>query len=787
MARREPSAQDIAYLVEVTASLNHHDARNFLIDHHNDVQAALQAFFDPPAQFQNNTNYDESAFHANRDGTTGSGAWEHNSFQIHSSNEQLPSASFFSRSRPPSRASINHPIDLTDAHKAADPSMSKSSHEREQDDINQALRLSMANLPPQETGVAPSSQPVTHGPLNREYYENSNWAVAIRAPSNQIMPNPDAANRKRQVYEPAFLKPALRDNDLGSWISIAHTIPMGREALLFREAVITNYGANEMWWDGAAIKTQLPSTSGATRPKNAELIYETQRLMAFLDYTHRAYGSVEVISNMSVIETGDDKVATFLGAWTETASLLNTSSTLIDTFTTTIHHGSLLDKDSPQLEKFQMLEINLDEVSAMLCDTLYDAIDTVVWGDGSSVNPFKDNTYFTQVGEIFTIRLTVPEAGESGKAGLGIAIPLTFYADRYLAKFKDLAQKIRDQIHGMHRDVAKIIHTIARLSDYEPNNPNVKRFDPRQVLAGCIKVLNVKPLATHRRPDGELVEEPPRVYAGMSTESLTKELQNIIDNVEKKLASLYIEKDKTQKTLKELSMFLTQPSPEEPKNSPTHAYTLRGVSTDPRTTFLLSPIDPDSESPHTPDAVKNMAQWWKFEFSDSEIQPIDSRRVHEKQVANAAKNDSKSVLLVYASKAAVNVEFVEPPVPLQNFAQLENRYFQAELEGSVKSSDSDVAMEGPEQPKTNTPKRKTPSYEEGEEESISWGGHRQLATDKVATHEYAGGAGGKAPEMAEKESAAGLMGAIGSTTGAGSDAAMAEATSDVDAEGEVEQ
>lgn len=116
---------------------------------------------------------------------------------------------------------------------------------------------------------------------------------------------------------------------------------------------------------------------------------------------------------------------------------------------------------------------------------------------------------------------------------------------------------------------------------------------------------------------------------------------------------------------------------------PHHKYTLRGVCTEPHVTYVLRPnqnlvpddADPDSSTPEW--------QWWRVSFStedakarhaksgkpdstvpkDCDVIGYTARKVREIEVLRAAREESKTVLLIYANENALKVP--EEPAPAQ--------------------------------------------------------------------------------------------------------------------------
>ena len=147
-------------------------------------------------------------------------------------------------------------------------------------------------------------------------------------------------------------------------------------------------------------------------------------------------------------------------------------------------------------------------------------------------------------------------------------------------------------------------------------------------------------------------------------------------------------KSKALEALRDYSTFLTQP-PSPPAEIPHHEYTLRGVCTEPHVTYVLRRADP-GDSGNTKSIAGTDWQWWRISFStddaktqraekikrnpehaqhaaahDADVVGYTAHKVREIEVLRAARNESRTVLLVYASKQAVSAPEEAAPAPLQ--------------------------------------------------------------------------------------------------------------------------
>ena len=198
---------------------------------------------------------------------------------------------------------------------------SSTSMAHEDSELQRAIEASRvtAGLPPQESGIT-GTDVVYFGPANRSQYEPEKWDLVPigKTSAQEILLDPEPAERKRDLNVPAFLKPSVDNHRLGALLTIYHEIPLLREVFLNRGVTQVNYGHDNEWWAGKAI--EVPYISGSEPDEREELIYELQRLMAFLDKTDRSYGSTDALANLSTVKKWQrrrdmDIEAAVLNAW----------------------------------------------------------------------------------------------------------------------------------------------------------------------------------------------------------------------------------------------------------------------------------------------------------------------------------------------------------------------------------------------------------------------------------------------------------------------------------------
>ena len=173
--------------------------------------------------------------------------------------------------------------------------------------------------------------------------------------------------------------------------------------------------------------------------------------------------------------------------------------------------------------------------------------------------------------------------------------------------------------------------------------------------------------------------------------------------------------------MRELSKLHTQHSDEE--DDPPHCrYTLRGVSTNSETIYVLARPRKEEDLMET---ESNEWQWWKIAYSPGATRPISYTKLREIEVLKAAKDDAEQALLVYASDRAIAYEGKELPPQLMNFVRADNLAFAAELDKAAL-------------PKPPTPPKRKAEDDYGDltsDTQPNWGGFRD-ETPPAASSEY---------------------------------------------------
>ncbi|KAF9893937.1 hypothetical protein FE257_008908 [Aspergillus nanangensis] len=682
----DPTEEAIVNFVSFT-STSREKAIAFLKANNLDSNKAINAYFEDPTGPQPEANPFQN----------------HPNFQIEHP-DPVPDHTLTAPSRPPSTLNVKDQDETPESQQAtptptrtatAEPDKGLTLAEREERELQQAVAMSLSqNLGNQETGVTSAANQAKFGKATRDHYEEDAWAMTLfDSSAREIIISPDPGARKRDDAEPAFIRPSQDNAYLGGLLTILHTIPLAREALLLRNYTLPNYGYDSQWWNGQPINLPKIVTIQDANEGDTDwddIIHETQRLVAFLEGSARAFGSADSLASLKGMPAYDSaaSIGRFLEAWQAAAVRADPGNQLATVFSSTAYKRSLTDYDSTVNTEFFTLESFVEPDHGQ---TLYDTLDRTIWPD--QVGEELDDVWLEHIAEIFTIRLDASEGAKS----VDVKIPATFYPDRYLASCREISREFRAEKLKIQKDVDRIENLASRFSvSKSAAHKGLKCQEVLQKTAAAV-------LALPKRHPGDGDELTP-VSEQETTEAqrLVTELRQICTKLEDKLQELERQKQSVIEVLRNYSKTLTEPStsPDEP---PHHKYTLRGVCTQSHITYILRRSTtniPDSGSPDPE------WQWWRISFSTEDAKARQSKssqgesagpknadvigytatKVREVEVLRAAREESKSVLLVYAKDSALNIPEHPAPPQLQDLVIADNAAFQAELQDFQKDN-----------------------------------------------------------------------------------------------------
>lgn len=379
-------------------------------------------------------------------------------------------------------------------------------------------------MPAQVSGTVQTEE-IRFGPATRSQYESGQWEMVPmgKTSAQEIVLDPEPANRKRTPGSPAFLKPMVKDTRLNAIITMYHAIPLARNLFLNSTNVLPSYGHDPEWWAGKPIELQSTVTVEDSPPEYDQVDRELQRLMAFLDNTERSYGSVEALANFQEVKQACRNAhglpAAVFRAWKSIFE--NKCPGMIrQIFSTGVQRE---DADDPT--NFAILELDLPTEDSFQ-ETLYDVCDEALWpplGDDWEVSK---SSYLSRIAEVITFSL---EGGYENKV---LEIPAVWYPDRYLKAGRQAALDMRLQKREVIRRLQKIQSTEDKLTRVSlPTGKTVKVHD---LFKTSLKHDEAVTSENERlvETDFDMTDAPPR---GSATVKLSEQLRKVVASIDKKL------------------------------------------------------------------------------------------------------------------------------------------------------------------------------------------------------------------------------------------------------------
>lgn len=386
------------------------------------------------------------------------------------------------------------------------------SNPQEARDLDQALKMSMMNSDShsqgQMTGVTNALAP-HFGPARQEHYDK-NWQITVPGDyTKEILLNPEPADRKRDGKKPAFLrpstlKPSTQYHRLHALIKILQAIPLTREAMVCRDSILSEYGRHPEWWDGTSIRTPETVHEEGDRQDHdvEEVLYETQRLVAFLEDTERAYASVDslvdisrtALSKVDIQSMGflkdEEIVPDFFKAYGAAIASVNAELTLhkiVESVAVKAQKESVAVQEQKEESKgpefvdqisFTTLHLQIFDHLADKGHTLYDLVDDMLWAHDTEESIGQDHCLKT-VAEVFI--LDVRRMNEAS-SGLGIRIPAVWYLDRYLPSSLEETRRMRKTKAAIEEELNLIEAKMASLAEAKSLNNEEKRVPALTLL-----------------------------------------------------------------------------------------------------------------------------------------------------------------------------------------------------------------------------------------------------------------------------------------------------------------
>jgi len=582
-------------------------------------------------------------------------------------------------SRPPSPS--NKYIDLSPEHAEATRQI-QNDEQSDDEQMRRAMAESIKDMPGQENGTIKTGQ--QFGPAQRPYYPEAQWALAPIASSREFVQHPPPPKRRRIEGSPAFLRGPPESSYNAPLLTIYHSIPLAREALLCPPLQVYSYGYNPEWWAGTtdentkSLSVQQPELGAEDRRK---YLAELQCLMAFLDNTNRAYGSVDALADLRYYQyyNAQSEYTKFLETWQQAAMDEKSDEPLTQVFTSSATAKGPNIGAVPETQQLFSVEGAITDARSQV-----EVLDKIVWSD--TPNRPLDDIFIDQFGHILTMKVYNNNPGASH---LGLTPTEVWYLDRYMHHLRDALSNMRQQCHRLSREQLRLGQARSRLGEM-PGLKSGPRVDVRKALADAKSAIA---LATDdsARISSNLVD----ISTTVETGQLYGQINTLLTNIDKKLKELNYRMSGLEAQKQQIMSDLTDPT--HSSHPLRHKYVLQGVSTRPNVTYIrklnhdLIGIDDDDE-PH------EMWQWWRTAWAEApDIQsevpvahvedsqdaadssvPFSVRKVSSKDVLGAVENEYHTAILVYASETAMQFRPSALPTSLRQFVEQDNRAFEGE-------------------------------------------------------------------------------------------------------------
>jgi hypothetical protein len=363
----------------------------------------------------------------------------------------------------------------------------------------------------QESGFIGNSKPV-FGPATKEHYDTAQWAMVPTA--TEVIPDPIPSQRKRPEGQPAILKPSPRFNYLPALIAIIHSIPLFRNALLAPTITQRSYWMGDDWWKGSpALPSRVIDTASEREATHSlDILYEAQRLMAFLDKSDRAYATVSSMLELDawkesrpILEDDDDDLLKFLLVWSEAFEARVPDVQLDGLIRSVVNIGDNHVKNFV-LDAYIAREGTRPDLS------IYDILDDHLFAGATG------SAFISNISKVLILRLN---SGTTDAQGLGCRIPATLYADRYLEANKPIIDGMYQDMKQYEDQLREIDTTIQKLKFHTPKKENAKPVETLTLLKTSMKAFQPH--------EGEERTNP-------KDSAVLSQLQTLYESIETKLA-----------------------------------------------------------------------------------------------------------------------------------------------------------------------------------------------------------------------------------------------------------
>jgi hypothetical protein len=385
-------------------------------------------------------------------------------------------------------------------------------------------------------------------------YAPEQWALVTTSSAARVYDNPEDPKERRRDWEkgePVFFRPLKEKDPLPSLVAVLGQIPLARRALLGEELGLASYGSNSKWWDGESATAGEASVVDDGMDPHKDVVVEAQRLMAFIQESNRSYGSVEAldklegisnITTMQVLQKAGGNYSgelRFLVGWSAAAMIYGSHADIFKTIITASENNGGVMQDKADT----IYRLDLEPLASEPKQSLYQAIDELIWMNDPT-GEAEDEYFIEQVAPILVMRVTNKDTSKETK-GLGLQVPHTFYADRYLKDNSGVMRQMRKDKALLRRHVQNIDLRKAKLnSTPHPKDPT-KMLDREELFEKSIEYLRgrdkppvIKKLPVKKEADEVMEEQEPEMRTPW--DDLADQLEREHDKIKNKLKGMLI-------------------------------------------------------------------------------------------------------------------------------------------------------------------------------------------------------------------------------------------------------
>lgn len=330
--------------------------------------------------------------------------------------------------------------------------------------------------------------------------------------ATELISDPIPSQRQRQEGQPAILKPSPNFNYLPTLIPILHSIPQFRNALLSPGVSQKDYWMGEDWWKGNASPSAriIDTTMGLAETHGRDILYETQRLMAFLDNTDRIYGSVSSLLELDAwkesqppgLEDPDDELLKFLILWGFAFQAQVPDADLNGAL------RSIVDVAGQRFESF-VLDGTVTRDSSKPGLSVYDVLDDALFSASTG------SAHLADISNVLILRLT---SSKTDTSDLGCRVPATLYADRYLEKNKHVIDGMYGDMKQYEDQLRDIDAQVQKWKYHTPKKEGAKRVESLKLLETSMMAFQHSEVDAEPKPeDAQVLAQLKDLYQSIET------------------------------------------------------------------------------------------------------------------------------------------------------------------------------------------------------------------------------------------------------------------------------